>query len=114
MHLPKPQTAIEWVSICSTHHLHGVRELNGVGIRVHGYGVELKIGALTIDFDWGENGEVDGFDGWRLYVYALDNCPDIQFTHSMINEWIEGAVAKGELIQEDSLYYDPERRNKVI
>jgi hypothetical protein len=37
--------------------------------RPHGYGLELKIGNLYIDFDYSETGRADGFDAWRIFVY---------------------------------------------
>ena len=64
----------------------------------------------TIDFDWGSNGEPDGFDSWRLYNYSLDNLPSVESTHSVVNDWLDAALADGELIKVGGLYYDPKHR----
>lgn len=38
----------------------------------HGYGCTVRAGNLVTDFDFGPNGEVDGFDAWRLFGFAED------------------------------------------
>ena len=53
LRLPLPPSGRDWVLYCEKNDIHGLRELRGVGIYAHGYGVELKIGDLIIDFDWG-------------------------------------------------------------
>jgi hypothetical protein len=108
--IPQPTSGFDWVNYCTMNGLYNIRELSRVGIYTHGYGVELKIGSLTIDFDWGANGECDGFDGWRLYNFTIDNLPDIGCTHAVVNQWLEAALRAGELTKEDNLYYDPKRR----
>jgi len=110
LNIPLPETNRAWPFYCAENGLHQTRELNGIGIYAHGYGIELKIDSLTIDFDWGENGEPDGFDGWRLYNFNTDNHSDIECSHDDVNDWLKRAHADGELIKEASLYYDPNRR----
>jgi hypothetical protein len=36
----------------------------------HGYGCAVHLPTGTVDFDFGEHGEIDGFDVWRLSNYA--------------------------------------------
>ncbi len=36
----------------------------------HGYGLAIKFDGGEIDLDFGDNGEFDGFDGWRLFRFA--------------------------------------------
>lgn len=108
--VPRPTSGVDWVHYCSQSGLYKTNEIRGVGVYAHGYGIELKIGPLTIDFDWGANGEPDGFDGWRLYNFALDNLPDIECTHADVNGWLDDALGDGELTKEGNLYYDPNRR----
>ena len=40
-------------------------ELHGVGCIVH-------FTTESVNFDYGSNSRIDGFDVWRLYIYALD------------------------------------------
>lgn len=40
-------------------------ELHGVGCIVH-------LTTESVNFDYGSNSRIDGFDVWRLYIYALD------------------------------------------
>jgi hypothetical protein len=61
-----PASNREWVTICAESGLYKVRRVNGLGFYAHGYGIELTLDGVTIDFDWGEVGEPDGFDAWRL------------------------------------------------
>lgn len=110
LNIPHPESNLAWALYCGETGLHEMRELNGIGIYAHGYGIELKMDDLTIDFDWGTNGEPDGFDGWRLYNFSLDNSPEIECSHNDVNSWLESAHSDGELLKEGSLYYDPKRR----
>jgi hypothetical protein len=87
-----------------------IKELNDVPIYAHGYGIELKIGDLTIDFDWGPSGEPDGFDAWRLYNFTLDNPTGVACTHEEVIRWIDEAYANGELERIEYTYFDPHRR----
>lgn len=106
-----PRSPGEWVAICGETSLHNVRRLNGVEVYAHGYGIELGFGGLTIDFDWGEFGEADGFDVWRLWNFArLNPCDAPCPTHSQVKTWVEAAVAAGELTRDRYLYYAPAHR----
>lgn len=113
LRLPLPSSGRDWALYCEENEIHSLRELRGVGIHAHGFGVELKIGDLTIDFDWGFNGEPDGFDGWRLYNFTLDNETGVKCTHEEVNAWLEEAERDGELIQGRYLYFDSTRRSSL-
>ena len=108
--LPFPTSGPDWVHYCCAHGLQKITELNGIPIYAHGYGIELKIGDLTIDFDWGANGEPDGFDAWRLYTFTLDNATGVQGTPEEVIRWIDAALANGELERIDYAYFDPKQR----
>jgi len=108
--IPLPTSEKNWFQYCCENNLYEIKNLNGIGIYAHGYGIELKIGTLTIDFDWGAKGEPDGFDGWRLYNFSRDNLPKIKCEHLEVNSWFESALEVGELIKGGKLYYDPDRR----
>lgn len=108
--LPLPKSGAEWAHYCCANGLLKINELNGIPIYAHGCGIELKIGELTIDFDWGPSGEPDGFDAWRLYNFMLDNAVGVQCTHKDVIRWIEGALENGELERIGDTYFDPKRR----
>lgn len=38
----------------------------------HGIGCRVYLSGICIDFDYGPDGRVDGFDPWRLYIYACE------------------------------------------
>ena len=48
---------------------HGVLP-SGATYAKHGYGCHVRLAEGEVDFDFGASGEVDGFDGWRLWRYA--------------------------------------------
>lgn len=108
-----PNSPMEWLTICGETGLYNTRWVNGVAVYTHGYGIELIFDGLTIDFDWGEAGEPDGFDVWRLWNFARLNpygahCPE----HAEVRAWVEEAAAAGELTQDRYLYYSPAHRTE--
>jgi hypothetical protein len=107
----RPASNREWVFICGECGLLKRRHLDGIEVYAHGFGIELIFDGLTIDFDWGDKGEPDGFDGWRLWNYFRANgiavdCESL----SQVRSWLEEATARGELTQDRCLYYSPDRR----
>ncbi|TWD50088.1 hypothetical protein [Pseudomonas sp. SJZ131] len=45
--------------------------VNGdVTYELHGVGCRVYLSEACIDFDYGPDGRIDGFDSWRLYIYA--------------------------------------------
>jgi hypothetical protein len=77
--------------------------------RPHGYGLELKIGDLYIDYDYSETGRADGFDAWRLFVYITggefdNNGPDANLS-CRVDQWIRQLVESEQIIRVDNLYY---------
>lgn len=113
LHIPPPKSGLDWVHYCCNNGIHQLNELKGIPIYAHGYGIELKIGDLTIDFDWGPNGEGDGFDSWRLFKFNLDNRTGVQCTHKDVIQWIDDAYENDELQRIDYTYFDPKRRAAV-
>lgn len=112
--IPSPATDRDWPFICIEYKINRRCDRDGVGIYSHGYGIELKIEDLTIDFDWGNEGEADGFDAWRLYNFTIDNRDCLSCTHSGVQQWLDEAVAAGEITKSGNLYYDPKRRTSGI
>ncbi len=39
---------------------------------MHGVGCAIHFPTESVDFDYGSNSRTDGFDIWRLYMYADD------------------------------------------
>jgi hypothetical protein len=112
LHIPLPATNHDWLQICVEQEIDCRCEREGIRIYAHGYGIELKIGDLTIDFDWGENGEPDGFDVWRLWNFDCDNGGSIPCSYELIQRWLAAAHSAGELTNSGTLYYDPRRRTR--
>lgn len=49
---------------------------DGGEFRFHGVGCRIDDGATAVDFDFGPGGRTDGFDAWRLHLFALDQKRD--------------------------------------
>ena len=45
---------------------------DGVTYELHGIGCSVYLSELCVDFDYGPDDRVDGFDSWRLYMYACE------------------------------------------
>ncbi|KAA8739103.1 hypothetical protein FE275_19240 [Pseudomonas koreensis] len=39
---------------------------------LHGVGCAIHFPSESVDFDYGSDNRIDGFDVWRLYIYASD------------------------------------------
>lgn len=108
-----PNSPNDWVNICGETGLYNVRWINGVEVYSHGYGIELVFGGLTIDFDFGDAGEADGFDVWRLWNFGrLNSCGTSCPEYEQVRAWLEEAAAARELTQDRYLYYSPANRVK--
>src|SRR3954469_27094 len=47
----------------------------GVEYFKHGAGCEVQLDVGEIDFDFGDGGEIDGFDSWRLVQFTRHRLP---------------------------------------
>ena len=43
-----------------------------VTYELHGIGCSVYLSEICVDFDYGLDDRVDGFDSWRLYMYACE------------------------------------------
>ena len=43
-----------------------------VTYELHGIGCSVYLSEVCVDFDYGPDERVDGFDPWRLYMYACE------------------------------------------
>jgi hypothetical protein len=46
--------------------------LDGINYELHGVGCRVYFPEICVDFDYGPGERVDGFDVWRLYIYACE------------------------------------------
>jgi hypothetical protein len=107
--LPRPKSNLEWWSICVQRGLTEQTTINDIGFYGHGFGVEVTVGDIECDFDWGPNGEADGFDAWRLFRFS-ESEEKKSISYELIGMWLEESHAEGELEFDGTLYYDPKRR----
>ena len=108
--IPMPVSNKAWFVYCHETGLYAQSGKDGAQINAHGYGIAIETDDLCIDFDWGDNGEADGFDAWRLYSQSLEHEFKFECTHNMCINWIEQAYGAGELERDTHLYYDPRFR----
>jgi len=85
-------------------------EVNGgVEYELHGIGCAIHFPNESVDFDYGSNNRIDGFDEWRLYMYATDRplkykkYTDMKFLESEFQTYIDaGRIEK--MSPSDDLY----------
>jgi len=69
----RPESSTDFIKRC----VPIIREANyvksGYKIRPHGIGMEIKVDGSKVDFDFGMNGEFNGFDAWRLSEFVRCN-----------------------------------------
>lgn len=70
---PRPTTADDFILRCVPAIRKSGYISKGYKIRPHGIGIEVDIDGLKIDFDFGPNGEFNGFDSWRLFDFLKSN-----------------------------------------
>jgi uncharacterized protein DUF6896 len=103
--IPQPQSNVGWA-------LNGIPNIGaltaGGTYRKHGYGCTVETSAGEVDFDFGSRGEVDGFDAWRLWLFADARREAFGVLgEAQIRESLEVAHERGELRRERNggLYY---------
>lgn len=83
--------------------------------RPHGYGLELQIAELYIDYDYSETGRADGFDAWRIFTWFMagqfDNRSQDKYILDQIHNWIESLALAGRIQKLDNLYYYADSQN---
>lgn len=103
---PRPETTSDYVFRCVPLIRNKNYEAGGFRIRPHGYGMEVNVGGSTIDFDFGANGELNGFDAWRLFNFVEANkLNTILNTEDKIEDSIERAMESGDIIKSQGLNY---------
>lgn len=80
----------------------------------HGVGCRIDDRAASVDFDFGPGGRTDGFDAWRLHVFARDNPATEDTKLDTSEQGLEAALlallSAGGVYQleGDSLFYLPQ------
>ncbi|MDQ0739358.1 hypothetical protein [Pseudomonas sp. W4I3] len=46
--------------------------VDDITYELHGIGCRVYLPKICVDFDYGPDGRIDGFDVWRLYIYACE------------------------------------------
>ena len=111
--LPIPASNRDWVTYSIESGLTSKRQLSGFPIRVHGFGIEISLAEYTIDFDFGDAGELDGFDAWRLWNFYEENQIPQFADQLQIAAMLKTAHDQARLIKDFHLYYDPKRRSTL-
>ncbi len=108
-----PTSGGDWINLCGEFGLYEIRSVDGVQLDPHGIGIEFTFPTWSIDMDWGENGEADGFDAWRLHLFDRLNPTALPTpSYQEVRNWVEHAFDRGELIRDLHLYYSPLHRAK--
>jgi hypothetical protein len=99
-------TAMEWAflrqSLLARQRQHPVAQI----FSPHGFGLEFKDEQVHIDFDFSRSGRPNGFDGWRLYLFAEQNHLTCEYaTAKQVEDALEQRYAKGLLDRELTLYF---------
>ncbi|MEN3941900.1 hypothetical protein WJU23_11445 [Prosthecobacter sp. SYSU 5D2] len=109
--VPLPSSNLGWARSCHQMNLPELGQTIGIRIRPHGYGVEMKFPGISIDFDWGDLGEGNGFDVWRLWNHCEENKIFLDsMTYDLLKLRFEKACEASELVGDRHLHYLPEER----
>lgn len=74
----------------------------------HGYGCKVRLpSGIAVDFDFGERGQINGFDPGRLIHFAGSRLTSYSFaSENALNVAFDEEVAAGSLVHSgDILYY---------
>nr|WP_305009462.1 MULTISPECIES: hypothetical protein [Providencia] len=98
-----PKSNNEWA--CNALPIKGV--LNG-GVKYfkHGYGCAVHLKSGVVDFDFGEHGEINGFDYWRLKSISDNSLNQYGFNSpNELKECFETEISNGNLIFSGYILY---------
>ena len=74
---------------------------------LHGYGCCVHLPSGRIDWDFGDKGQLDGFDLWRLHEFAekgTDNFPEFRDEETLKSVFVE-AKSKGLIYKSEYILY---------
>jgi hypothetical protein len=99
-----PSSCYEWLE----YHIPILGELeDGRKYYKHGYGCRVYLNSKGVDFDFGEQGEVGGFNSWWLTEFAGSNLSSYGFrNYEEVNEQLKSALDNGLIAPlNNNLYY---------
>lgn len=103
---PRPKSTNDYIDRCVEIILESESVSNKYRIYPHGYGMSIVINGVFIDFDFGEDGEIDGFDPYRLFSFALNNNFNTALdTIEKIQSAVDTAVSEGSILKSDYINY---------
>ncbi|WP_349655489.1 hypothetical protein [Xanthomonas sp. 10-10] len=71
----------------------------GIPYFKHGYGCSVRLLGGAVDFDFGERGEIDGFDVWLLASFAGPRLSEYGFaSEAALNDCFKAEVAASSLV----------------
>ena len=102
--IPIPASNTDWA-------FNGIEqsgELNGgCPYFKHGYGCKVRLpSGIAVDFDFGEHGQINGFDAGRLAHFAGSKLTDYGFSsEEALNGCFEAEIASGSLVSSGYILY---------
>lgn len=101
---PRPSSSDDYIVRCVPIIRDANYESHGYKIRPHGIGLEINIDGVTVDFDFGLNGEFNGFDAWRLMEFINNNKINTSLnTEAIIESAINEALKSGEIVKDEGM-----------
>ena len=80
---------------------------NGIRYYKHGYGCKVHLSEGEVDFDFGRQGQIDGFDDWFLWKFCQGRSNTYAFaTQQALFDCVQHALKEGKLVASShDLYY---------
>jgi len=101
--IPKPANPKEWVG----YDIPGRGVLiGGVSYFKHGYGCAVSLPSGKVDFDFGSEGQINGFNLWRLTIFAGKRLKQYGFpSEASVKTAFQSAVESGEIVPSEYILY---------
>ncbi|MBW4695267.1 MAG: hypothetical protein KME27_26250 [Lyngbya sp. HA4199-MV5] len=104
--LKQPQHPLEWQfsGIQQSGYLDPGKQISYF---LHGYGCCVHLPSGRVDWDFGQEGQIDGFDVWRLYEFVeggTQNFPELQ-DEEVLEAVFAEAESKGLFHKSDYILY---------
>ena len=94
-------------------------EQQSISYSFHGIGCCVEFGTVVVDFDFGPNGRSDGFDAWRLQLFA-ESMPqyrqfaNLDYIQSHLTDLYDrGVIRKFDDVVGSHLYFFVEPENDL-
>ncbi|THD04509.1 hypothetical protein B1810_05155 [Panacagrimonas perspica] len=99
--ITRPASALGWSLAGIPHEGHLIDDRR---YRKHGFGCTVELPSVSIDFDFGPEGQIDGFDASRLAFFATDRLEHFGYASAeQIALDMQSAVRSGAVVPyEDS------------